>query len=306
VDDLQAWLGENCLAVIRTDLEAPARLPRDVETLRERTSLPLFAVLSEGSSTAQVRRCYAAGASGVFEWPREADLLDRYLAEVLSLRLIRGAAEKPETALARAVRARLKQLPGLVEVPRLEVRRGIVRASGTVDSLPVKRDVEECIAAVPGVSGVDTGALHVVPDPVPDQEIRRTCRRLLRASDGIDERAVSISVDGGRLILRGSARDRRELGRLQALAANIRGVRDVAVEVVASKRHKELDRRAASRLTRIVEDVFPGQRVALSFFGGTAVLTGEVRTLRVKRAIEGFLDGEPRVERVVNKLEVQP
>jgi hypothetical protein len=93
---------------------------------------------------------------------------------------------------------------------------------------------------------------------------------------------------------------------LQALAANIRGVRDVAVEVVASKREKQLDRRAASRLARIVEDVFPGQQVGLTFFGGTAVLTGKVPTLRVKRAIQGFLDGEPRLERVVNKLEVQP
>jgi osmotically-inducible protein OsmY len=276
-----------------------------VRTLRELTSMPLFVVLPDDSSTKLIGRCYEAGASGVFEWPKEAESLDRLLAEMLSIRLVRGPAERSETALARAVRARLRLQAGLDEVPKLEIRRGLVRASGTVDSLPVKKDVEECIAAVPGVKGVDVHALHVLPDPVPDREIRRTCRRLLRSSDQIDEKTISLSVDGGRMTFQGSVRDRRELDRLRILAANIRGVRDVEVDVVTSKERKRLDRRAASRLAKIVEEVFSGDQIRLSFFGGVAVLTGGVRNLRTRRAIEEFLAGDPLVERVVNKLEVE-
>ena len=78
-----------------------------------------------------------------------------------------------------------------------------------------------------------------------------------------------------------------------ALAANIRGVRDVKLDVVTSKERKKLDRKAASRLVKIVEDVFPGEQVRLTFFGGVAVLTGKVRKLRARRAIEEFLAGDP-------------
>jgi osmotically-inducible protein OsmY len=147
--------------------------------------------------------------------------------------------------------------------------------------------------------------LHVIPAPVSDQEIRRSCRRLLRSGRRVDEKGISLSVDRGQLVFKGSDENRQQLGRLQKLAANLRGVRDVRVEVIVSKEKRGLDQRATSRLGKLVSEVFPGQDVELSLFGGVAVLTGTIRNLRARRAVEAFVAEDPMVTRVVNKLEVE-
>jgi hypothetical protein len=52
IDDLAERCQEECVAVILADLKKSTRLSRDVGTVHELSSLPLFAVLSEDSSTA--------------------------------------------------------------------------------------------------------------------------------------------------------------------------------------------------------------------------------------------------------------
>lgn len=274
---------------------------------RERTLLPSFAVVPEGTPDRAVRRLYESGAAGVFTSPGDDARLGLHFAEVLSLRLARGPARGPDMALARTVRAHLRLLPGATlpgEIPRVEARRGHIRVWGSVDSLPAKQDVEACIAAVPGVAGIDSSGLTVVPLPVSDAEIRRAGRRLLRASPGIDERTLTFSVDRGRVVLKGTAESRRELRRFSNLVSRLQGVREVEVRVEVSPKRKEGDRRVAARLGGVIKDLFSGSEIRVTFFGGIAVLTGRVSNLRTKRAVAGFVAEEDAVERIVNHLEV--
>lgn len=275
-------------------------------SVRRTLPLPAFVVLPDDPPGRRVRELYEAGAAGVFTWPRADDRLGLYFAEALSLRLARGPARGPDTALARTVRAHLRLLPSdtLPEAPRIEVRRGHVRVWGNVESLSAKRDVEASIEAVPGVTGLDSSGLHVVPIPVSDTEIRRAGRRLLRASPGIDERTLTFSVDGGHVVLRGTASTRRELGRFSKLVSRLQGVRDVEVRAEVSTRKKASDRQVAARLGGVLDDLFSGSDIRLTFFGGIAVLTGRVANLRTKRAAAAFVAEDDAVDRVVNQLEV--
>jgi osmotically-inducible protein OsmY len=276
--------------------------PPAIAAIRQGSGLPVFAVVPANASGRAIRRLYEAGAAGVFASARVDARLALYLAEVLSLRLARGPARGPDTALARTVRAHLKLLPH--ETPAVEARRGLIRVWGTVDSLPARQDVEACIAAVPGVRGLDASALHVLPAPATDAEIRRAARRLLRASPGIDERTLSFSVDRGHVVLSGTVASRQQARRLSDLASQLRGVRSVELRVEASAPRAASDRQIAARLQGIVRDLFPASDIGLRFFGGAAVLTGRVANLRTKRAVEAFVAEDDAVERIVNLLDV--
>lgn len=278
---------------------------RDVRTARVRApEVPLFVVLADDPPSRIVRRLYESGVAGVFEWPREKNLLPRFLAEMLSLRIVRGRAARADTALARAVRTHLKLLLRLPALPSVESRDGLIWLRGEVDSLAAKRDVERCVAAVPGVRGLDTDAIRVAPEPVPDAAIRRALRRLLRRSDAVDERTLSLSVDAGRVALTGTVQDRREMLHLADLATNLQGVRDVELRILVAERATRANRSAARRLAGLLEDVFPNEELRVAFFRGVAVLTGQVSKLEVKRSVGRFVAEDDAVERVVNKLEV--
>jgi len=282
-----------------------ARAAERVGAVRAASALPVFAVVSDESPGARIRRLYAAGASSVFEWPRESLMLGRFLAEMLALTFVRGRAARPDTALARTVRAHLKLLPGLDAPPHVEAHGGVVRAGAELGSLALKREVERCIAGVPGVRALDTRALHVVPEaPVPDARIRRDARRLLDARPEVGPGTVSVSVRNGMLALQGTAESPGERRRIERLVTGIRGVREVDLRLVVSRSRKREDRRAARRLAGAVAAAFPDADVRVAYFGGVAAVSGTAPTLRVRREIHDLVEDDAAVDRVVDKIDV--
>jgi osmotically-inducible protein OsmY len=281
-----------------------SRPGRDLARLREHLTVPLFVIVGDGCSGAAVRKLYEGGAAGVFEWPKEGLLLARFLAEMLALRFARGRAGKADQALARTVRTHLKLLPGLQEVPRVEARDGVVRASGSVESLTLKQEIERCVSGVPGVRGLDVGSLHVLGARVPDRQIRSAARRLLEISPDLDARTLSVTVEAGRLTLHGSTASMRELRRLEELAARISGVRSVTLDINVSDAAQRADRSTAQRLNRALDALFPDDEVRAACFGDTTVLTGSTSTLRTRREIARVVSELPGVTKLVDKIQV--
>jgi hypothetical protein len=273
-----------------------------VRELRKLLDVPLYLIVSDEMVASKIRELYADGAAGVIDWPREGLVLARFLAEMLSLRLAHGRASGPDLALRRAVRARLRLLHGLHEEPRVAVERGIVTVSGRVDALPLKHEIEACIAAVPGVTGLSADGLYVVPEPVPDATIRRACRRVVGYADPAQLPTPSFSVDAGIVTLAGPAAARRELTRLRNLASRIRGVRDVHIETSPEPRTAANDRRTTSRLQRLLDDVLHDEDLHVSVVGGVAVVAGRARTLSQKRAATELLHEDREIHRVIDKI----
>ncbi|NNL85625.1 MAG: BON domain-containing protein [Myxococcales bacterium] len=296
----------DAVGILWIELEPRVRSGSRIEALRETARCPVFAVVSEQASSASIHKLYTAGASSVFEWPKEALLLARCLAEMLALRLVRGKAKKPDTALARTVRAHLKLVTGLIQTPHVDANDGFIRVSGEVDSLPLKREAERSIAGVPGVRGLNADALVVLPTPRSDAEIRRAGREILRGSPEVDSRTISLTVEGGSVTLRGTAEDRRELRRLERLVTGIAGVRNVVLEIEVSRERKAKERRVAGRLTRALASAFPNSAVRVTYFDGVAVAAGTSKTLREKRAVLEFLSDDRAVSRAVDKVDVRP
>lgn len=304
IDDLDETLARDALAIVWSSMGAERGFGRSIDRLRQTTGLPIFAVVRNESRDALVRGLYRLGVAGVFAWPREGLLLARYVAEMLSLRMVRGPARDSDAALARTVRAHLRHLPIANRPLQVEVDDGRVSLRGSVDLLAHRDEIEHQVSMVPGVTGLDVSDIRVEQRTASDAAIRAACRRLIGAQ--LETRTVTAKVHNGVVLLEGSVPDRQYSRRLRELAAHIQGVCDVENAITVSRRQARRDRGALRRLQNLLKTLFADAKFQLAFHGGVAVLDGEVPTLHVKRSMERVLEQDRSVTRIVNKLSVRP
>ncbi len=279
----------------------------EIRALRARSvgrSIPLFVVSSDALDDAAIRQLYRAGAAAVFTWPKDGEVLADVLAEALGIAQVRGDAASGSVALARTVKAYLRN--GGLATPRLrvEVDEGTVYLSGRVDDLRTKLRIRDAVAEVAGVAGVAVDDLRVNPTPRTDRAILADIRAVLRAVSDVAEETITVEVQGGHVVVAGSAADRAELDRVVELLSHVRGVRGIRNYVTVSRRQKADDRILTGHLRQQLAGRFGRERATVSVFGGVAVVTGKASSLAVKRQIGATLSGNPRVDRVVNKMTV--
>lgn len=282
------------------------RLESTVEEVRSRAEskrLPLFVVFDEARSQPKTdrvsRALYRAGVTAVFEWPRERSLLPLLMAEMLGTARIRGRAKKPDTALARTVRAHLKIRRRALPPVKLTVRRGVVEVQGTLTRLAEKLRVERLVAKVPGVRSVLTRGLHVLSDGTPDRAVKRRVKAHLEATLDSSAEATVVVRDGDVVVSvpAGAVGDRLEL---YLSLATLAGVRSLDLQLAGDE---TLAPRTARPLQNVVSLLYPKERsVRIDVIDGTAVLSGKASSYAVKKDIEHELVLQPGVTRVVNKL----
>jgi len=266
--------------------------------------VPVFAVVGERSRDFRVRRIYREGASAVFSWPRDKPLFARLLAEMLGVEQVRGEASRPDAALARTIRSRLKLLAGLGRGIGIKVFEGFVRLSGEVGSLWQKERIREITAGTPGVKGAFDDELHVAASGISDRSIDRSIRTVLKNTTAIDQSTISLKVENGYVALAGTFADRSEQERVVDMIKNVYGVRGIENLATVSPGEKKKDHRVASRLQREIGQRTPDEDVEVTVFGNVAVLRGRVGLLSKKRDIERFVASDGAIDRIVSKLEV--
>jgi osmotically-inducible protein OsmY len=282
-------------------------MPAAVATVRSDDNprqIPVYAIVSATASSRLVRDLYRSGATAVIEWPRERHLLSDILAETLGMNSVRGISRRPDTALARTIRAHLRLGPAPGKTVRVQVLEGVATLSGKARSLSTLEKIVQTAATVPGVKRVVTSELLVMPSGIPDQVVKRDLETIVRSMSEIDPEQLSIRVEGGRVTLHGRVPSRADLHDLIELAAHVKGVRDLEWEVEIASARSRSDDNTARRLERSISTLFPGQGVDVSLFGGVAVLTGVVASLRRKNEIERHCARDDGVRRIVNKLAV--
>ena len=263
-------------------------------------STPVFIVVPETFGDTEARRLYETGAAAVFAWPNEALVLPAMLADLAD-----ALPHRPSDAdarLTRVVHARVAQrVDGDVDV---QVVGGTARVTGRVPSFWAKQRLETILSHVPGITGVSTSKLRVVPEQRSDDEVLRAAQSLLSCLSGVDPKTVSVNVEDGILSIAGSVGSHEGLERLQSVLGNLEGVRDLHDHVVVSSAATRRAHDLATRLEEDLQGIWPGSEVSVTVFGDIAVLTGHTKTLANKRAIAGFVADTDGIARVVNKLAV--
>ena len=270
------------------------------------SGLPLFSVVPDSTTDRQVRGLYRAGATAVFEWPRESRILDTLFAELYGMVQVRGPRSKSDKSLAETVRAhlRLGASRGCAGL-RVVARGGLISVSGQTKTLAQKQEMLDVISRVPGVRGVVSDSLRVLPADISNRSLSRRVRHLLRSTLELDDSTLAVSTDRGHVRLTGTLRDKRDLLRFESLISHLRGVRRIESAVSISVTRQQQDSRVARRLRKSLANLYSRERVHVTVVGGTVVLAGNVSLLATKRSIEQFVNQDNAVDRVVNKIQVE-
>lgn len=300
---LAEGVGDPYLAVVLVEPLRGIRTELAVRALMD-WYVPLFAVVGERSRDFRVRRIYREGASAVFSWPRDRPLFARLLAEMLGVEQVRGEASRPDAALARAIRTRLKLLAGLGHGLKIRVFEGCAAIDGELGSLWQADRIREIASSTPGIKGVSADKLRVAASGISDRSIDRSIRTVLKNTTGIDQSTISLKVENGYVALAGTFADRCEQERVVDMIKNVHGVRGIENVATVSHKDKKKDHRVASRLQWEIGHRTPDEDVEVTVFGNVAVLRGRVDLLSKKRDIERFVASDGAIDRIVSKLEV--
>lgn len=288
-----------------TNGEPPDRAVSALRADRRGSAAPLFVVVDNDTGDRAVRKIYAAGATAVFCWPREALILPRLVAELLGVSLVRGRAKGPRKALTRRLTAHLRLIPWSTAGSRAVAKSGgEVHLSGAISTYWRKRELKRLLARIPGVTRIVGTHLNVEPSTRTDRQIAYAVRSILRSTTMVDDATVSVGVRGGTLTLAGTVSNRQELERIVEIVSNVIGVRDLENSLVIAGKAKKHDGVTARRLNGALKKWFPGDRVHVAVFARVAVISGKVRNLSRRLELAQFVGQEPAITRVINKLDV--
>jgi len=188
---------------------------------------------------------------------------------------------------------------------QVDVKEGLVALSGTIDSLIRKTDAEQTAIRVSGVKGVFNGLEVKIPasSRKADSEIQDAILTTIKWNSSINGTKIKMSVQNGKVTLEGEVPWAYQKSRLGNLAADIIGVTEVnnIVRVISSyntAHDAEEKIKAALKRNRYLNT----NRITVTVEGDKAILTGEVRGVEERTAVETAAWSAPGINEVENRL----
>jgi osmotically-inducible protein OsmY len=189
---------------------------------------------------------------------------------------------------------------------QVEVRDGRVVLSGTVPTYSARRAATMACLKIEGVRYVQNEITVVsAPDMVPeDEEVRSAIHSHLEWNPEIDADYITVSVDSGQVVLKGTVDSYLSRILAENLAADIRGVTEVnnKLAVVTSDSYEDEaiagDIRAAlGRDVRVEEN-----SVEVAVQDGVVTLSGTVENWSAYFVAQEIAENTAGVKEVVNQL----
>jgi osmotically-inducible protein OsmY len=224
---------EDTLAIVAApaDDQSPESLLEALAADERTAARPVLLVVEQALSAAQARALHAAGAAVVLAWPAEVRLLPGLLLSLRRSTLAARREQSADVALDEAVVARIAVDATPAELS-CRVVDGTAILRGRTDSPWRARRLRDLVANVPGVERVEDHALEVVPPEVPDEELERTVRDVIRSALGDAAATVAVEVHAGAITLTGTLDGPAELRMLETVVENVPGVVGLELHIV--------------------------------------------------------------------------
>jgi osmotically-inducible protein OsmY len=187
-------------------------------------ALPVLVVVDDDFDDERARGLHTAGAAAVLAWPSEVRLLPGLVLELSDASLAVRRTQPEDAALGDAVGARIAVDATPAAELRCEVAGGTAILRGETDSRWRAHRLVELVGNVPGVEHVEARGLHVIPPVVPDEELERTVRDVIRSAMGDAITGVEITTCAGEVILAGTLDSDEARRRLEGVVENVPGV----------------------------------------------------------------------------------
>ncbi len=191
----------------------------------ERTAaLPVLLVVDDGFPNERARRLHTAGAAVVLAWPSEVRLLPGLVLALSEASVAVRRSQRVDAALDDAVEARIAVDSTPAGELRCRVSGGTAILRGEADSAWRARRLRDLVGNVPGIERVEARELVVVPPVVPDEELDRTVRDVIRSALGEAIDGLEITTSAGAVRITGTLSGDEERRRLQGVVENVPGV----------------------------------------------------------------------------------
>ncbi len=191
----------------------------------------------------------------------------------------------------------------------VEVDRGVVTLTGTVESYAKKRAAQEAAHRVAGVLDVADDIRIKLAGSLTrtDTEIAQAVRRALEWDAFVPDQKIRSTVAEGWVSLEGEVEFLRQREDAERVVKNLAGVRGVNNWIVVSPRvkadPKDLRRSIEEALERRAER--EAQRIRVDVDNGTVTLTGPVHSWTEKTAILGAAGHAPGVRELKDRLRIE-
>lgn len=191
----------------------------------------------------------------------------------------------------------------------VEVDKGIVTLTGTVDSFAKKYAAKEAAHRVSGVQDVAEDIRVQFPGSgrKTDAEIARAVRHALEWDVFVPDQKIRSTVSEGWVTLEGEVellREREDAAKAVRNLAGVKGVWNQIVVQLTKADPGEIRKKIENALERRAER--EAERIAVEVDDGSVTLTGRVRSWLEKEAVTGAVSHAPGVRSVNDRLRVEP
>jgi len=191
----------------------------------------------------------------------------------------------------------------------VEVDKGIVTLTGTVDNYAKKWAAKEAAHRVAGVLDVADDVVVHFPGTgkKTDAEIAKAVRHALEWDAFVADKKIRSTVSEGWVTLEGEVeflQEREDAGRVARYLAGVKGVWNQITVKTKKVQPGEVRKKIEDALERRAER--EAERIQVGVDDGTVTLTGRVRSWLEKDAVVGAVGHAPGVRSVSDKLRVDP
>jgi osmotically-inducible protein OsmY len=191
----------------------------------------------------------------------------------------------------------------------VEVDKGIVTLTGTLDNFAKKHAATEAAHRVAGVLDVANDiTVHLAGSPgKTDTEIARAVRSALEWDAFVPDQRIRSNVSDGWVTLEGDVEYLREREDAARVVRRLDGVKGVWNQIVV--RPKKVDPAAVRKM---IEEALErraereAEQIGVTIDDGTVTLSGKVHSWLEKDAVVGIVSHAPGVQTVSDKLRISP
>jgi osmotically-inducible protein OsmY len=191
----------------------------------------------------------------------------------------------------------------------VEVDKGVVTLTGTVDSFAKKLAAKEAAHRVVGVLDVADDIRVKLPGSLKrtDTEIAQAVRLALEWDAFVPDQRIRSTVTDGWVMLEGEVstlREKEDAERVARVLAGVKGVHNRLTVIPTKADPAQLRRSIEEALERRAER--EAEKIRVTVENGTVILEGRVRTWPEKKAVLGTISHAPGVREVKDRLAVNP
>lgn len=191
----------------------------------------------------------------------------------------------------------------------VEVDKGVVTLTGTVDSYAKKQAAEMAARRVAGVLDVANDVKIIIPSSlaITDTDIAQAVRKSLEWDVFVPDKRIQSTVSNGWVTLKGEVRNMREREDAERAIRHLSSVRGVINEIkIEDPKTSPDDVKEAIDLALIRRAEREMERIKVDVKDGAVTLTGRVHSWREKRAVLGSVMHAPGVRTVTDRLAIDP